>query len=342
MNRPSPIPAIALAFGLMLALVISILLSLSAPQRAERETGAAGWSPAPASPAPSQSTVQSPRPAFAHFHPAPSNPSIALLSSTVPAGLEALRSLAESSPMEAIDALDALLSNETGQLDGAVSWVIENPVVTAAWIESLPDGPLRNGVVERLLGFATSRNPTAAMCVAESISGDELRDSALTSVARRWAADAPAEALASFANREDGEVSPMLGRTFQAAITAHPRQIAELLALLPEGTVDTSFLTAAAEVLLAGNPDALIHWWQTFQDDATARSAIASAVALHAGRHGPELAFEWAAHIEDPAHRMDTLMRFYGMAVQRDEQSATTLLSSPWLSGADREVISGQ
>lgn len=256
----------------------------------------------------------------------------------IPSRLSALSSVANTDPLGAIDALEDLLTNtDTSELEAVITWLAGRSSQAAGWIESLPDGPLRNGIVERLLAMVSTRDPSAALRTAEALITPELRDAAVSSVARRWAADSPTEALSAIAARDDWRQSTVLGRAFLAALTEHPRQIAEWLALVPEGSIDQSFFGQAAELLLAKDPASLTLWWETIQEPEC-RSAIADAVLMHSGRNGPALAFAWATQLSDPVHRQETLQGLFRRAADRDA-SATTLLDSPWLSPEDRTAL---
>src|SRR6185436_2972958 len=113
---------------------------------------------------------------------------------------------------------------------------------------------LRNGVIERVLKELARQNPTGALATADSLTAADLRDAALTSVLRQWASDAPVEALSATVAREEWRDSPLVGRAFVAAATAFPRQIKELLAIVPSASLDNGFFATATESLLAKDP----------------------------------------------------------------------------------------
>jgi hypothetical protein len=165
-----------------------------------------------------------------------------------------------------------------------------------------------------------------------------LRDAALTSVLRQWASDAPVEALSATVAREEWRDSPLVGRAFVAAATSFPRQIKELLAIVPIASLDNGFFATATESLLAKDPGAISLWFESAQTDEQ-RSAIAEAVVLHAGRNQPDLAFTWATQLSDAAQRTEALRTLMHKAAQRNPDAASALIDSPWLSGEDRDGL---
>jgi hypothetical protein len=259
----------------------------------------------------------------------------------VPSRLSALKSLAENDPVGGLDELETLVGSEDSVAREEVfAWLARQPEDAASWIESLPDGALRNGVIERVLSEMAGRDPTNALAIAELLITSELRDAALTSALRRWATIAPVEALGAIASREEWRESSLLGRAFVAGATAHPRQIKELLAIIPPGALDNSFLASATELLLAKDPGAIPFWFESIEDSQR-RSAIAETVLLHGGRNQPDLAFIWATQLPEPARRMEALQTSFSRAVNRDIKTAPALLDSPWLSASDRESLLG-
>jgi hypothetical protein len=269
----------------------------------------------------------------------PSRPQARPAKIWIPGELAAIQSLAISDPGGALDRLENLFANP----DGAgwrelAAWFSASPADAAAWTEGLPAGPLREAMLERALGQFAASDPSAAMELARSFLSLETRDNAVTSVARRWAEAAPVEALQSIAAHDDLRNSPILGRAFVAAVSAQPRKIGELLALLPAGSLDPSFLSAAAEAAFARQPGVLTEWLGAIQDPAQ-RSAIAEVVAQHAGRHQPELAFAWAAQISDPESRAAALRSHLHRAANIDAVAVASLFKSPWLSEPDRNSL---
>jgi hypothetical protein len=257
-----------------------------------------------------------------------------------PRRLSDLESLAETDPPGAMDALEDLLSNhESKDMASVIAWLTGDSSHTAAWIESLPAGPFRNGIVERLLAAAATWNPQAALAIAEALADSDLHDSAVSSVVRQWAADAPADALRAVVARNDWRESPVLGRAFLAAATEHPRQIGELFAMVSEHGIDKSYFARAAELLLAKDPSALTLWCDTIQNPEY-RSAIAEAVVFHSGRNGPDVAFAWATQLNETDRRQETLQALFRRAVSRDERIGPALLESQWLSNEDHAVLS--
>jgi hypothetical protein len=135
------------------------------------------------------------------------------------------------------------------------AWLTDQPTLAASWIESLSEGPLRNGVIERVLKELARQNPAGALATADSLTTPDLRDAALTSVLRQWASDAPVEALSATVAREEWRDSPLVGRAFVAAATSFPRQIKELLAIVPIAVLSTTgFSPQPPESLLAKDP----------------------------------------------------------------------------------------
>lgn len=255
----------------------------------------------------------------------------------VPEKLNELKSLAEESRAGGIETLEEFLAASNEQ-DPEFLWFAHEPAAAARWIESLPDGPLRNGIIERALSEFAHHNATGAIVIAESLTASELRDAALTSVLRRWATDSPIEALSAIAAREEWRDSPLAGRAFVAAATSSPRQITELLAILPAESFDNSFLANATESLLTKDPGAIPLWFESVQAPEQ-RSTIAEAVMLHAGRNQPEFAFIWATQISEPTQRADALQNLLHKTAQRNPVAVPALFDSPWLSTADRDSL---
>jgi hypothetical protein len=260
-----------------------------------------------------------------------------LIEARVPQKLNELKSLAEDNPSGGIEALEEFLAAANEQ-ELEFLWFAHEPAAAARWIESLPDGPLRNGIIERVLSEFAHHNATGAITVAESLTAPELRDAALTSVLRRWASDSPVEALGAIASREEWRDSALAGRAFVAAATSSPRQIKELFAILPAGSLDNSFLATATESLLTKDPGALPLWFESVQT-AEQRSTIAETVMLHAGRNQPEFAFIWATQISEPAQRTGALQGLLHKTTQRNPVAAPALFNSPWLSTGDRDNL---
>ena len=261
------------------------------------------------------------------------------LEAAVPEEFATWKYLAEQDSAGGIEALEEFLASTTEAApDGVFLWLANEPEAAARWIESLPDGALRNGIIERLLNEFAHRNPTGAVTLAGAISEPELREAALSSVLRRWASDSPVEALNAIAAEKAWRESPLAGRAFVAAATTFPRQIKELLAILPQESVDNSFLALGTETLLAKDPDAIALWFESVQT-ADQRSAIAETVMRYAGRNRPELAFNWATQLSDPVQRSDALQNLMDRTAQRDAEAATALFDSPWLSNEDRDGL---
>jgi len=259
----------------------------------------------------------------------------------VPARLSKLGALAKSDSSGGIDALEEFLNGNNAQgREEEFAWLADQPAAAVSWIESLPDGPLRNGIIERVLSELARGNPTAALAMADSLTAPDLRDAALTSVLRRWASDSPIEALSAITAREEWRDSPMAGRAFVAAATSFPRQIKELLAILPTEFLDDSFLATATESLLTKDPGAISIWFESVPT-AEQRSTIAETVMLHAGRNQPHLAFIWATQLPEPTQRTDALQNLLHKSAQRNPDAASALFNSPWLSTKDRDSLLG-
>ena len=257
----------------------------------------------------------------------------------IPQPLSELTWLARTDPPGALDALEALLSNsQPSHLDQTIVWLAENPGVASSWIESLPEGPVRNGIVERLLPEVTSQSTSTALKIAESLGQPELRDSALSAVIRRWAAAAPTEALSLIAAREEWRETPLMGRAFIAAATAYPERIEQLFALIPPETLDESFLSHATETLLARDPSAVARWFAIIENTSH-RGAIAETIMLHAGRNDPALAFVWATQLADSDSKLGTLQGILYRAVGHNPAAAPALLDCASLSAEDRESL---
>lgn len=257
----------------------------------------------------------------------------------IPVKLNELESLAADDSSAGIEALEQFLSG-TDELAwvAAFAWLIDQPAAAASWIESLPDGPLRNVIIDRVLSERAHRNPAGALATADSLTTPDLRDAALTSVLRRWASDSPVEALSAIVAREEWRDSPLVGRAFVAAAASFPRQIKELLAIIPSESLDSSFLATAAESLLAKDPGAISLWFESAQT-AQQRSAIAETVMLHAGRNRPDLAFIWATQLPDSNQRADALRHLMHKTAQRNPDAASALFDTPWLSSEDRDEL---
>jgi hypothetical protein len=253
--------------------------------------------------------------------------------------LSQLPSLTEKDPAAALNALEDLLSNaQSPDLDHVSAWLAENPAEATHWVESLPEGPVRNGVVERLLPEVASRDTPAALKIADTLNNPELRDSALSSVIRRWAAAAPLEALGAVAARAEWRDTELLGRAFVAAATAHPEQIEALYALIPSERMGESFLTKATETLLARDPAATARWFAKLEN-AGCRSAIAETLISHVGRNDPCVAFIWATQLPEPERRLEALQTSFYRTVQRNPATAPDLLGCDWLSVEDRKSL---
>lgn len=256
---------------------------------------------------------------------------------SVPASLNELETLADDASA-GIEALEKFLSgaDAPARLE-AFAWLVDQPAVAASWIESLPDGPVRNGIIERVLSELARQNPAAALATADALTTPDLRDAALTSVLRQWASHAPVEALNAIVLREEWRDSPLVGRVFVAAATSFPRRIEELLAIIPE-SFDNSFLATATESLLAKDPGAISLWFESVHT-AEQRSAIAETVMLHAGRNQPDFAFVWATQLSDPVQRTDALRTLMHKTARRNPAAASDLFDSPWLSSEDRDEL---
>ena len=254
----------------------------------------------------------------------------------IPARLSELESLATDDSAAGIEALEQFLGGP--ERVEAFAWLIGQPAVASSWIESLPDGPLRNAILERILSELARQNPEGALATADSLTTLELRDAALTSVLRQWASDAPVEALSAIIGREDWRDSPLVGRAFVAAATSFPRQIKELLAIIPGESLDSSFLATATESLLAKDPGAISLWFES-APTAQQRSAIAETIVQHAGRNQPALAFIWATQLPDATQRAEALRNLMHKTAQRNPDAASGLFDSPWLSNEDRDEL---
>lgn len=274
------------------------------------------------------------RPSLSKFTPHRAPP---LIEVRVPEKLSELKSLAEDNPAGGVEALEEFLAASNEQKLEFL-WFAHEPAAAASWIESLPDGPLRNGIIERVLSEFAHHNAKGAIAIAESFTTSELRDAALTSVLRRWASDSPIEALSAIVTREAWRDSPLAGRAFVAAATSSPRQIKELLAILPAESPDNSFLATATESLLTRDPGAIPLWFESVQT-AEQRSAIAATVMQHAGRNQPEFAFIWATQLSEPTQRTGALQNLLNKSAQRNPDAATALFDSPWLSTEDRDNL---
>ena len=257
----------------------------------------------------------------------------------VPEKLSELKTLAEDDPAGGIEALERFLASSNEQKLEFL-WFAQEPAAAASWIESLPDGPLRNGMIERVLSEFAHRNATAAVALADSFTEPELRDAALTSVLRRWAGDSPIAALGAIVTREEWRDSPLAGRAFVAAATSSPRQMKELLAILPTESLDNSFLATATESLLTKDPGPIPLWFESVQTPEQ-RSTIAETVMLHAGRNQPELAFIWATQLSDPDQRTGALQNLLHKTAERNGDAAAALFESQWLSTEDRDNLLG-
>ena len=258
------------------------------------------------------------------------------LEARIPAKFRELKSLAADDTSAGIEALEEFLSG--AEHAETFAWLIDQTVLAASWIESLPDGPLRNAIIDRILSELARQNPAGALATADSLTAPDLRDAALTSVLRQWATDSPVEALNAIVAREEWRDSPLVGRAFVAAATSSPRQIKELLAIIPSESLDSSFLATATESLLAKDPDAISLWFESAQT-AQQRSAIAETIVQHAGRNQPDLAFIWATQLPDATQRAEALRNLMHKTAQRNPDAASALFDSPWLSSEDRDGL---
>lgn len=256
-----------------------------------------------------------------------------------PAKLNELQALTTEDSSRGIEAFEQFLGGaDEFAREEVFAWLADQPAAAASWIESQPDGPFRNMIIDRVLGEMARRSPSAALAVAEALTTPDLCDAALTSVFRQWASNSPIEALNAVVGREEWRDTPLVGRAFVAAATSSPHQIKEFLSIVPREALDASFLANATTALLAKDPNAIPVWFESLPS-AELRTAIAENVMFTAGRNQPDLAFVWATQLPDAAQRQDALRRFMHRTAQRHPEAVSALLNSPWLSSNDRDAL---
>ncbi len=157
-------------------------------------------------------------------------------------------------------------SQARGQvLDQIVEQLVEQRGAQAgqAWAGGLPEGPFRNGALERLAGRLADQNSAEAATWATSLPDSEGKTRALTAVVEQWAEDSPREA------------GTWLNQLPVNASTDAPRE---------------RFVWKVAEQ----DPAAAVSWAATITDEKT-RSDTTAGVLKNWFRREPDKAGEWLA-----------------------------------------------
>jgi hypothetical protein len=207
-----------------------------------------------------------------------------------------LRQWAEKNPGDAARvALEMAGDNQKEALKGVlIVWANANPTAALAWVDQLPDGPLKQSA-EITVGYEAARtDPEAALEHAAGMPPGAERDDLLGYAAAQWSASSPKAAADWVAMMDEGPLRTRLAATVATAWGESDPVAADAFAQsnLPEGRLLSDTLVGIAQRWVQTDPQAASAWVNSLPEGELRNAAIENIVKLWADKN-PAQAGAW-------------------------------------------------
>jgi hypothetical protein len=233
----------------------------------------------------------------------------------------------QKDPAAAAKALTTLPGNLTnyGLLNVATHWVQEDPAAAFQWITELPEGNAKASALEGYFAEKARRDPqaaqsdlqrlsekdkqsaivslargwagqapTAAAQWISTVTDQEARRRGIESVAREWASSTPAQAAAWAARLPEADRSGALATVVSHWVRSDVESASAWLNHVPAGPSRDPAVEALSRAILSSDPEAALLWGATISDEKT-RSNVLERYARHWLGDDPVAAKQWIA-----------------------------------------------